>query len=187
MGRPPEFDRAKAVQVAMQLFLDRGYESTSIDDLIEALGISRASLYNAFGDKHGLLLEAFCCAELAGCQMRKDVLSQNTSALRAIREYFEELRTNKRSCFFLTLGTELSSADMSVRKRVRDALEQSLEMFRELIVRGQKTGEIPPSVDPSEAAAALLGATTAILTFNKVCSDPQWTTSVIHHALAAVT
>ena len=63
MGRPAEFNRDTAIRRAMQLFIEKGYLATSIDDLTTCLGISRASLYHAFGDKRGLLFETLTMAE----------------------------------------------------------------------------------------------------------------------------
>lgn len=61
MARPPKFDRAEALQAAMHLFWEKGFDGTSITDLTGAMGISPPSLYAAFGDKQ-TLFEA--CVEL---------------------------------------------------------------------------------------------------------------------------
>jgi AcrR family transcriptional regulator len=58
MGRPREFDTDAALEKAMRLFWAKGYEGTSVADLTEALGISRPSLYAAFGDKQSLFRAA---------------------------------------------------------------------------------------------------------------------------------
>src|SRR5690349_23827206 len=57
-GRPATFDRGKALQEAMKLFWERGYEGTSFDDLIAAMGISPSSFCNSFGSKEALYCEA---------------------------------------------------------------------------------------------------------------------------------
>src|SRR5262249_23270439 len=57
-GRPAVFDRGVALQEAMKLFWERGYEGTSFDDLIAAMGISASSFYNSFGSKEALYCEA---------------------------------------------------------------------------------------------------------------------------------
>ncbi len=58
MPRPREFDEAEVVRTAMEAFWSHGYDGASVDDLAEATGLSRSSLYNAFGGK----LELFCAA-----------------------------------------------------------------------------------------------------------------------------
>ncbi len=58
MGRSKEFDTDKALIQAMELFWSNGYEKTSIQDLLDVMGIHRKSLYDTFGDKHKLYMEA---------------------------------------------------------------------------------------------------------------------------------
>jgi AcrR family transcriptional regulator len=58
MARPREFDRDAAVQRAMSVFWRKGYAATSTDDLLRAMNIGRQSMYDTFGDKHRLYLEA---------------------------------------------------------------------------------------------------------------------------------
>ena len=58
MGRSKEFDTDKALIQAMELFWSNGYEKTSIQDLLDVMGIHRKSLYDTFGDKHELYMEA---------------------------------------------------------------------------------------------------------------------------------
>lgn len=58
MGRPRSFDEGSAVAAAMTVFCERGYDGTSVDDLVGALGVHRGSLYQAFGSKRGLWLRA---------------------------------------------------------------------------------------------------------------------------------
>lgn len=57
-GRPRNFDRAQALQKAMEVFWSKGYEGASLTDLTEAMGINSPSLYGAFGSKEGLFREA---------------------------------------------------------------------------------------------------------------------------------
>jgi len=58
MARPREFDRDAAVERAMSVFWRKGYAATSTDDLLHAMKIGRQSMYDTFGDKHRLYLEA---------------------------------------------------------------------------------------------------------------------------------
>ena len=58
MGRPYEFDRQETLSRAMEVFWEKGYKATSIQDLVDRMGIKRGSIYNTFGDKHALFLAA---------------------------------------------------------------------------------------------------------------------------------
>src|SRR3982751_5501533 len=58
MARHKEFDRDEALQKAMEVFWARGYEATSVGDLVEQMGINRQSIYDTFGDKHSLYLQS---------------------------------------------------------------------------------------------------------------------------------
>ena len=58
MARHKEFDRDEALQRAMEVFWSRGYEAASVGELVKQMGINRQSLYDTFGDKHALYLQA---------------------------------------------------------------------------------------------------------------------------------
>ena len=58
MARPKEFDRDEALERALNLFREKGYEATSVGELVNAMGVQRQSLYDTFGDKHGLFRAA---------------------------------------------------------------------------------------------------------------------------------
>ena len=68
MGRPRTFDEPLVTRQAREVFHDHGYAATSVQHLTAATGLSRSSLYGAFGDKHGLFLRSFdqYCGDHAG-------------------------------------------------------------------------------------------------------------------------
>ena len=65
MARQREFDREEVLDRALEAFWARGYEATSIQELVDCMGLQRGSLYNTFGDKHGLFVAA-CVANTFG-------------------------------------------------------------------------------------------------------------------------
>lgn len=185
MARPLEFDRDEAVQKAMQLFLRKGYEGTSIGDLTEELGISRASLYNCFGDKRGLMLETIGCAEKIGAELRKGALGKKGPAAKVIRDFFEQLVNTyiqcgaAPGCVFLILGAELSSADSEVQQRVDAALEASRNLFREILTREGKW--TPKEVEAK--AASLLATLIGVLMLLRVKREPTLLRNVLQQSL----
>src|SRR5256714_15658440 len=89
MARPKEFDRDEALQKAMEVFWSRGYEAASINDLVKHMGINRQSLYDTFGDKHALYLQALDrYREVEGRKMF-ELLEQPGSVKKSLRQLFE--------------------------------------------------------------------------------------------------
>lgn len=185
MARPLEFDRQAAVQKAMQLFLRQGYDGTSIGDLTRELGISRASLYNCFGDKRGLMLETIGCAERLSAELRKGTLGQKGPAAQVLRTFFQQLIENyihcgaAPGCVFLILGAELASQDPEVQQRVNAALEASRTLFREILTREGRWS--PRQVEAK--AAALLATLVAILMLLRVKREPALLRQVLAESL----
>lgn len=85
MARTKEFDPDAALQSALELFWRRGYEATSMADLVEHLGIGRASIYATFGNKHELYLKALDRYGESRDPALLDALSKPGPALPAVR------------------------------------------------------------------------------------------------------
>jgi len=181
MARPLEFDRCQAIQKAREVFHRSGYEAASIDDLTHAIGISRASLYNTFGDKHGLLIATLDAACEEGRQLSTDTRSRRCSSKRSITELFEKLAaSDEQGCYLLTLGAELSTSDPEVQSRVKTALEHNRAMFSEILARD---GTLTPKQIASKASV-LVGLMVSILTLRRVHPDPMLLRGVIQQAIS---
>ena len=90
MARPREFDETTVLEAAMNCFWAQGYEQSSVRDLAEQMGITGASLYNAFGDKRSLYRQAFIHYLAQTVRDRVARLEQLPPVL-AIRTFFDEI------------------------------------------------------------------------------------------------
>src|SRR5260370_19125354 len=111
MARPKAFDRDTAVQHAMTVFWEQGYEATSTDDLLRAMGIGRQSMYDTFGDKHRLYIEALQRYQAQYGARLVDRLRAPTSPLAALRDVLravadETPRERARGCMTVNAITE---------------------------------------------------------------------------------
>src|SRR5713226_2211779 len=114
MARQKEFDREETLHKAMEVFWSRGYEAASIRDLVKHMGINRQSLYDTFGDKHALYLQAL--DRYCEVQSRKlfELLERPGSVKKNLRELFEgvvekALRDReRRGCFMGNAMSELA-------------------------------------------------------------------------------
>lgn len=161
MARTKEFDPDAALQAAMELFWAKGYEATSVADLVEHLGISRGSLYATFGDKHQLYLAALRRYQETQPPV-VELLSQPGPVLPAVRalveRYAEEAAcdTERRGCMLVNAATERLPADRQVARVVEagwDTLETALTAA---LIRARAQGELSPDKDPRALARFLL-------------------------------
>jgi TetR/AcrR family transcriptional repressor of nem operon len=147
LGRPREFALDDAARDAMQVFRDRGYEGASLPDLIEGTGLSRGSLYKAFGDKKGLLLAALDRYMAEGLQLTAEQLSQAGSARAAIRasllRHASEASDDagRRGCLVVAMATEQAARDPEIAARAGAMFARLQQLYAAAIVRGQTDGE----------------------------------------------
>lgn len=148
-GRPREFDMDDAVRDAMDVFWDHGYEGASLPDLIEGTGLSRGSLYKAFGDKKGLLLTALDLYMAQGLKATSDLLSQPGPVKDAIRASLLRYaglsagEAGRRGCLVVAMATEMAAHDPDIAQRTGRMFRRLQQLYAAAIVRGQASGEIP--------------------------------------------
>jgi TetR/AcrR family transcriptional repressor of nem operon len=159
MARPRSFDQADVLEGAVQLFRERGYEGTSVPDLIARLGICRQSLYNTFGDKRGLYLEALAEYGRREVDAKVAVLAAAGSPLENVRTLlrgFAALATSCPSdgCLTVTAMVEIRDDEeaMAVVERQVVRLEDGL---RDALERARDRGELRADARPERLARAL--------------------------------
>lgn len=161
MARPREFDPDAALERAMQAFWAKGYEATSLDDLCAATGLSRSSLYAAFGDKHALLLQALdryeesSAARIAAALGRPLPIREAIAAL--LGEFIDNIVAGpgRRGCFIGNCAAELARHDRDALARVRRSLERTERQLGEALERARTHGELAPSANPRALARFL--------------------------------
>ncbi|MEM5318125.1 TetR/AcrR family transcriptional regulator [Paraburkholderia sp. JHI869] len=161
MVRPREFDRDEALGRALRVFWAKGYASTSTEDLLAAMNIGRQSLYNAFGDKRKLYLEAMERYQGESVAGHIGRLNGNASPLGGIEALLLGLVADDEDeralgCMGVGAMSEFGAADpelVALRNKVAPRLSKRLvERIRE----GQACGEIDTRLDARQAAAFLL-------------------------------
>jgi TetR/AcrR family transcriptional repressor of nem operon len=191
MARTKEFDPDAALQSALELFWRRGYEATSMADLVEHLGIGRASLYATFGSKHELYLRALDRYERTGLTGIVRELSQPGPALPAVRGVVrryaaeaadERLRLN--GCMITNTAAELAPHDPAAARRVERNWDHLETLLHSALVRAQSQGELPAGRDPLTLARTLLVLMQGLRVVGKASADPARVRDAAEQALA---
>jgi TetR/AcrR family transcriptional regulator, transcriptional repressor for nem operon len=159
MPRTKAFDKNEMVEKAKQLFWKKGYEGTSMEELVTTLGISRSSLYDTFGDKHQLYCETLnsYCKQNVYTLSPQSIVAANP--LQFIKDVFAlvlqqaKKDTEKKGCYVVNSIVEFSNRDEDV-KSITDANNKAFEkMLEQLIQRGQADGSITSTKSPIRVGA----------------------------------
>lgn len=171
MARPREFDKDEALDRAMDLFWLKGYEATSLQDLLEHMGIGRQSLYNTFGGKHDLFIAALdkYRNERLGAVLAR--LKAHDASLETIREVcglaVEIYGGDPRSCFLANSTLELACQDDDVAQRARAYAVGLEDAFFQAVMSAMERGEIPKEKDPRSLARHLTNSVCGITVLSK--------------------
>lgn len=157
MARPREFDREAALDRAIDAFWTKGFAATSTEDLVEAMGIGRQSLYNAFGDKRALYLEALEAYQQRTIAGHVDRLSKPQSPAHGLQDLLYGLIAKSdlervKGCMGVCAAAEFGVSDSEIaalRAKASPALGKRLV---ERIAEGQQRGELDAGMNPKEAA-----------------------------------
>ncbi|MFJ9889028.1 TetR/AcrR family transcriptional regulator [Streptomyces sp. NPDC091287] len=190
MARTKEFDPDAALQSALELFWRRGYEATSVTDLVEHLGIARASIYATFGSKHELYLKAMDrYAEMRDPLLMSE-LSQPGAALPAVRTLVRRFAAEAASpegrlngCFVTNTAAELAPHDPAAARRVEISWEHIETLLHSALVRAQAQEELPEGRDPRALAHLLLVLLQGVRIVGKASNDPARVRDAAEQAL----
>lgn len=191
VARTKKFDPDAALQSALELFWRRGYEATSVTDLVEHLGIGRASIYATFGSKHELYLKALDrYAEMRDPLLMSE-LSQPGPALPAVRALVRRFAAEAASpegrlngCFVTNTAAELAPHDPAAARRVEISWEHIETLLHSAIVRAQAQGELSESRDPRALAHMLLVLLQGVRVVGKASDDPARVRDAAEQALS---
>jgi TetR/AcrR family transcriptional repressor of nem operon len=176
MARPKEFERDVVLDRAMRVFWTKGYQATSIQHLVERMGIQRGSLYDTFGDKRSLFFAAVERYDRLVTSRLLVTLDQG-SGKAAIRRFFElkvalSLEPGRpRGCLVTNSAAELASRDRGTGARIAEALKKIEAAFHRAVVRAQKAGEIDRSRNARALARYLTSSAQGLSVMAKAFPD----------------
>jgi TetR/AcrR family transcriptional repressor of nem operon len=171
MARTKTFDEESATRLARETFHDHGYAATSVQQLTTATGLSRSSLYDTFGDKHGLFLKSFA----QYCDDNADAIESELGGdERGARHRLERhLRTkidgpsSQRGCLLAKATAELGSTDDDVAKTSSEFYLRYEQALAACVRDAQHAGDVRDDLDAMAIAAMLLSLLRGIETLNR--------------------
>ena len=157
MGRPREFSEAPALDAAMRVFWEKGYEGASLDDLTRAMGINRSSLYASFGNKEELFNKVIARYAEGPMAFFREALRQPAARtvvenlLRSTVAFLGD-PSHPRGCLSLQGGLACGSSAEGVKRAMIDWRRQGLKQLEERMLRAQREGNLSKDVDAKDLA-----------------------------------
>lgn len=192
MARPRSFDEDAVVDRAMEVFWERGFERTSVPDLVDATGVHPGSLYRVFGDKQALFATALGRYRDTRAAGIAEALKPDGPVMPRIRTILlgvlEDARTAPvaRGCLAVNTACESGPDDQRAIELVRDLFAYIETTLTEALERADARGELKPGVQPEAAARLLSSLTQGLQVLAKVDRDPGRLADAIDLALVGI-
>lgn len=187
MARPKEFEEEAAIDAAIAVFREHGYEGTSAQMLVDAMGIGRQSLYNTFGDKWGIYRAAVRRYGVCETNAHREALASRPAAIDGVRAMLERVVSEaERGCLgvgsiveFGQLHAELTEIRAATGGVLRD-------LFIRMIERGQVEGDIAIDLDPGTVATFIVASIAGIRIAARGGASPEHLAALVDLALRAL-
>ena len=191
MARPKAFDPDAALDAALEAFWERGYEKTSLDDLIDATGVGRQSLYDTFGDKRAIYLRALeRYREMTQAGLR-NTLAGGASIRDGVRAVLfgivdEPKARHERGCLLLSANLERDLADQQIAALVKRNQAEVEAIFASALADARRRGDLDEAKDPAALARFLVVTVQGMRATARARSDRQALGQVARVALAVL-
>jgi TetR/AcrR family transcriptional repressor of nem operon len=191
IARTKEFNENQALHQAMLLFWKKGYEATSIPELLQVMGISRSSLYDTFSDKQALYVAALEHYKKVSLN-RQFILERAPSVKAGIQQFFEAHITSAYDtslpggCFVTNAATTLESRDEKINELIKTSFLNLEQAFCELLENGRQSGEIDTTTDVKAWSYLLLNLHQSINIMAKAGQDQQRAKEMISFVIAGI-
>ena len=189
MPRTKTFDENEVLNKAMELFWKKGFHATSLQDIVETLGINRASLYNTYGDKMQLFRSAIDQYLSGNYSRLETVLSSEENVHEAFRRLFEgalEQACNdpeKKGCFLVNIAAEFVPGPAEISNILQQNRRAITDIFKKRLHRGQREGQLAESLDCGALASFLLTQHYGVMAISKTAMGQEEMQKVMNIAL----
>lgn len=148
MPKTESFNREEVMDKAMNLFWRKGYNGTSMQDLVDSTELNRSSIYNTFGDKFSLFVESLKRYQRIERTKLHEFLIKENSPKSALRMFFEGIvdritkDTDNKGCYLTNCTAELSAVDDDTKKLLLENQNGMLDLLEDLLNSAYERGEI---------------------------------------------
>lgn len=192
MPKTESFDRDEVMDRTMKLFWKKGYNGTSMQDLVDATQLNRSSIYNTFGDKFSLFLESLKRYQRIERGRLHELLIKEESAISALRTFFDNIierigiDEENKGCYITNCTAELSAVDRDTKKFLLENQEGVLNLFEDLLSSARDKGEISDTQETKSLALYLFSSLQGIRLTSMLVTDKKALKTVVDNIFQMV-
>ncbi len=192
IGRPLEFDPDRALDSAMQLFWRKGYESTSLQDLLGTMKLSKSSFYQAFKSKNQLFQRSIKNYQTLLTTDLNLQRQQAGSGKAFIKELFFDVTSEtcgpdaRRGCLLMNTANEFAQTDSDIANLVSTSLDQIITIFESAIKQAQQEEEIPQDKNANALATYLVSSMSGLKNMVKAGADKKTIEQIVTIVLSTL-
>ena len=191
VGRPRQFVPEEALEKAMETFWAKGYVATSVQDLLDAMGINRGSMYDTFGDKHAIFIAAFEHYVTGFAAHWKSVLNAPGSPLGNLRTMLDQVATmatdrQQRGCMITNCAIELAPKDPVVADALKGVFSRFNGLIRQTLDRAVEAGELAPAANTRALARFVIATIHGLIVLGKSAHGRRELNEVVAVAVSAL-
>ncbi len=190
MPRTKQFCEKETLNKAMELFWEKGFHATSMQDLVAHLGINRASMYDTFGGKEELFDKAFENYRKTSGAWLEQLFQNEPSVKLGFKRLFEtaieEATTDecRKGCFAVNTTTELASGSKKMQETLLEHKKSLENLFVSYVQKGINEGEIAPTKNALEVGLMLYTLFNGIRVISKVDTDAEKLRKIMNSGLS---
>lgn len=186
MPRVEVFNREQVLKQMVDVFHQKGYNATSMQDLVDATDLNRSSIYNSFGNKLSIFLECLKVYQEDAKRDASSILLKSDNALHAIESFFDEYLknimkdSNNRGCLLSNCTSEMANQEEQITRFLNHNQKSMITLFSDLIVEGQKQGHLNTDQTAKAYALFLFSSLQGLRTTSILLRNKQELKSVIN-------
>lgn len=162
MARNKEFDPTEKLEKARDLFWEKGYHATSMQDLVSQMKVNRGSMYDTYGDKHQLFIESLQNYAKETYSEYKQAATGEKSPFKAIelivKKAIQRSFEEEKVCMIVKSSFEMAPLDNDVKEILKLLSNALISIFEELIEKAQQSGEISTDKNARQSAQFIVGS-----------------------------
>lgn len=186
MPKTETFDKEQVIKQVTEVFHQKSYSLTSMQDLVDATGLNRSSIYNTFGSKLDLYM---LCLKSYQCEAQEkihNILCSNDCYIKTLERIFYSNINDKNGCLINNCVTEMANQEDTVHTFLKQNNDGMITLFKDIIEKGQERGSINRNKTAYEYAIYLLTAFQGFNLSNVLIHDQKDLKSIVKTILSVL-